>query len=239
VSNPPVMPRYGTPNLELLRRWVALAPEADGPFWAINLMRYRERAEYADGRPSTLSGREADDAYLPLGPLAAVGAVPLFAADVIAQPAGQPLFERVGIVRYPSRAKFLEMQTREDFRELHAHKDAGMDFTIVFSAHPREINGSHDGADYILRLRRFAPGAAAEAWQGSDSALVAGFDVEGVIIGDERTWDDARFDVVRDEQQLARMLDTAGTQEQIALLLGPPQPDKLAGSLAQQELAGR
>ncbi len=238
MSNP-IMPRYGTPNLELLRRWIALAPEHDGPFWAINLMRYRERAEYADGRPSTLSGRQADDAYLPLGPLAAVGAVPVFAADVVGQPAGQPLFERVGIVHYPSRASFLEMQTREDFQELHAHKDAGMDFTIVFSAHPREINGSHEAGDYILRVRRLEPGAAPEASEGSDSALVARFDVEGVIVGDERTWDDARFDVVGDERQLARLLDPAGAQEQIALLLGPPQLDQLAGSLAQQELAGR
>jgi hypothetical protein len=131
------------------------------------------------------------------------------------------------------------MQSREDFQELHAHKDAGMDFTIVFSAHPREINGSHQAGNYMLRLRRFEPGAAAQAPERSDSAFVASFEVEGVIVGDERTWDDARFDVVGDERQLARLLDPAGAQEQIALLLGPPQLDQLAGSLAQQQLAGR
>ena len=51
-----------------------------------------------------------DDAYAPFGPLEAIGALPAFAADVVAQPVGEPGFHRIGIVRYPSRAKFFEMQ---------------------------------------------------------------------------------------------------------------------------------
>ncbi len=105
-------PRYGEVNTELARRWLALPPELDGPFLAVNLMRYRPRAEYADGRETDLTGREADDAYVPLGPLTAVGAQLILAADVAAQPAGGPEFHRVGIVRYPTRASFMEMQAR-------------------------------------------------------------------------------------------------------------------------------
>jgi hypothetical protein len=80
--------RYGIPNGEMLRGWLRLAAEDDGPFWALNLMRYRELADYADGRESTLTGREADDAYAPLGPLEAIGAVPVFLGDVADQAAG-------------------------------------------------------------------------------------------------------------------------------------------------------
>ena len=66
--------RYGTPNWEMMSRWLQLSADDDGPFWALNLMRYRELAEYADGRESAMTGREADDAYAPLGPLEAIGA---------------------------------------------------------------------------------------------------------------------------------------------------------------------
>lgn len=224
----PILPRYGTPNAEMLRDWLALAPEQDGPFWALNLMRYRERAEYADGRPSTLSGREADDAYTPLGPLAAIGAALVFAADVLAQPAGEPRFERVGIVRYPSRASFLEMQLREDFQELHAHKDAGMEFTIVLSTHPREHSPTALEGDYLLRLRRFAPGAAPEQPPPEGVLAVTSLAVEGVIVGDERSWDDARIDLLTEPDALPSLLELDGAREQIAMLLARPQLDRLA-----------
>ena len=42
-------PGYGTPNWEMLQRWLALPAEDDGPFWALNLMKYRAVAAYADG----------------------------------------------------------------------------------------------------------------------------------------------------------------------------------------------
>ena len=41
--------------------------------WALNLMKYRERAEYADGRESSISGMEADDEYAPHEHLRKVG----------------------------------------------------------------------------------------------------------------------------------------------------------------------
>lgn len=157
--------RYGTPNWQMLSRWLQLAAEDDGPFWALNLMRYRERAEYADGRQSALTGREADDAYAPLGPLDAIGAVPAFLGDVGHQALGTPGWDRVGIVRYPSRAGFFAMQRRQDFQELHEHKDAGMEFTIVLSCLPAvgapraaRSTGAEEGAVVLTVLRQ--PGGA-------------------------------------------------------------------------------
>ncbi len=63
-------PRYGTIDREYGMRLATTPPDDDGPVWMVNLMNYREVAEYADGRESTISGREADDLYAPLGPLA-------------------------------------------------------------------------------------------------------------------------------------------------------------------------
>jgi len=138
--------RYGTPNLALIARWMELPPDLDGAFWALNLMRYRAVADYADGRATTLSGREADDMYAPLGPLEGVGAHPALLADVTDQRIGTPTWDRVGIVRYPSRASFFAMQQRDDFRELHAHKDAGMEFTIVLACLPVAGSGATEAS---------------------------------------------------------------------------------------------
>ena len=33
-----------------IRGWAMMDEAADGPFWALNLMKYRDVAEYADGR---------------------------------------------------------------------------------------------------------------------------------------------------------------------------------------------
>ena len=99
----PTAPSYGEPNWDLVGRWLHLPPEEDGPFWALNLMRYREKAVYADGSDRGLSGQEADDAYAPLGPLGAVGAMVAFHGEVTDQTLGEPAWDRIGIVRYPTR----------------------------------------------------------------------------------------------------------------------------------------
>jgi len=192
--------RYGAPNLELIARWMQLPPGQDGAFWALNLMRYRAVADYADGRATTLSGREADDLYAPLGPLEGVGAMPALLCDVTEQRVGTPTWDRVGIVRYPSRAAFFAMQQREDFRELHAHKDAGMEFTIVLAClpAPAATEAADDDGALVLTIER-ADGPSQRPGHAGIVPVLA-FEVEGVIVGDERTWTSARFDRVRDDE---------------------------------------
>ena len=68
-------PRYGTVDRDYGMRLATTPPNEDGPVWMVNLMKYREVADYADGRESAISGREADDLYTPRESLAAVGAV--------------------------------------------------------------------------------------------------------------------------------------------------------------------
>lgn len=145
------MPGYGQIDHDYAARLAGTPPVDDGPVWMVNLMHYKDRASYADGRPSTLSGRQADDRYTPLGPLAAVGAEIVFAADVEDQFMGEaPRWDRVAVVRYPTRASFIGMQQRDDFRKAHEHKEAGMAETIVIAGQPLdfpEIEQPPDWAD--------------------------------------------------------------------------------------------
>ena len=50
---------YGTPNHEYLATW--FERQDDRPFWALNLMKYRERAIGKDGTEQDRSGLEADN----------------------------------------------------------------------------------------------------------------------------------------------------------------------------------
>jgi hypothetical protein len=133
-------PRYGTVDREYGMRLAATPPDEDGPVWMVNLMKYREVADYADGRESTISGRDADDLYAPTDTLAAIGAEVAFFGDVDQQLLGDaPVWDRVGVVKYPTRRSFIEMQSRPDFQRKHAHKEAGMAETIVIGCQPFDL----------------------------------------------------------------------------------------------------
>ncbi len=129
--------RYGQIDFDYALRLSTTPEEEDGPVWMVNLMRYRHTAEYSDGRESSLSGREADDAYAPLESLAAVGAEVVFFGDVETQLLGDlPPWDRVAVVKYPTRRSFIDMQERKEFKEQHHHKDAGMEATIILGCQP-------------------------------------------------------------------------------------------------------
>lgn len=212
--------RYGTVDLDYAARLAGTPPNDDRPVWMVNLMKYREVAEYSDGRESAISGQEADDRYAPIGPLAAVGAEIVFLATVESQPLGdEPTWDRVAVVQYPSGRAFVEMQEREDFRALHVHKDAGMEQTIVMGCRPignpalpadapawSEVPhppSAEDGPVVVLHVLQFAAGRRDEMTSYQDAAgavavphgiRIAGwFAVDGTIIGDGRAWDEVRF----------------------------------------------
>ena len=143
--------RYGRVDSDYAMKLATTLPGDDGPVWMVNLMKYRDVAEYADGRESTISGREADDRYTPLGPLAAIGADLVFAGEVDQQLLGDsPIWDRVGVVKYPTRRSFIEMQSRPDFQELHAHKDAGMAQTFVIGCQPIDVPTAPDGTAPVV-----------------------------------------------------------------------------------------
>ena len=131
------VPRYGIIDEGYGMRLATTPVAEDGPVWMVNLMKYREVADYADGRESTVTGQEADDLYTPLDSLAAVGAAPVFFGDVDEQLLGDgTVWDRIGVVKYPTRKSFIDMQSLPSFRESHHHKEAGMESTIVMGTQP-------------------------------------------------------------------------------------------------------
>ena len=138
-------PRYGLVDREYGIRLATTSPSDDGPVWMVNLMKYREVADYVDGRKTTISGQEADDLYSPIDSLTAVGAEIVFLGDVDQQLLGDnTVWDRIAVVKYPTRRSFIEMQSRSEFQESHKHKDAGMDKSIVMGCQPLTIPRASD-----------------------------------------------------------------------------------------------
>jgi hypothetical protein len=214
--------RYGAINRELIGRWLKMDEADDGPFWALNLMKYREVADYDDGR-APVSGREADDTYAPLDSLAAIGAQAVFLADVVRMTAGDgTAWDRIGIVRYPSRRAFFAMQQRDEFKKSHVHKDAGMEFTIVMSCLPVLPFGGEVERRPFVELRVSGDVAGPNSGEGT-------FDVEGVIVGDERTWRRATFRWL-DAEPAAHTAATSDDRGQYCMILRPSN-DRLTRSV--------
>jgi hypothetical protein len=228
-------PRYGTLNWEMLKSWFEVTPEDDGQFWAVNLMKYHPIADYSDGRETTLTGEQADDEYAPIEILEDLGAVVAFGARVTTQHAGDPQWDRIAVVRYPSRAEFFDMQRRPDFIERHAHKDAGMDFTIVVSADADPLPAdpaSEDAGELVMTVRNLQdPTSPSPTVEGV--APVARFEVEGAIVGDERVWHEVRFDRVAEGAIEAHLAAGTGS-EQVVVALDTPLFDVLTDSIASR-----
>ena len=102
----------------------------DVPFLAVNLIKFKEKAEYADGRETDLTGREAYAIYSDevLGHLAKVGAKPIFGGEVNRLILGEveELWDVVAVVRYPSRKAMFNMATSDEYRESEKHRTAGL-----------------------------------------------------------------------------------------------------------------
>lgn len=177
-------------------------PEEDGPFWMINLIKYREKADYADGRETELTGREADALYAPQEFLEAIGAVIEFVGDVddtLISPDGVE-WEQIAIVRYPSRAKFFELVRNEEFQARAIHKDAGVEKSLVIVSEleetqalpePSVIPNPPTASDppalvtHLLRYREVAmypPGSDEPARSGRDAMALYEAAAAGVAL---------------------------------------------------------
>jgi hypothetical protein len=233
-------PRYGRPNVDYVRTW--FEREDDAPMWALNLMRYRTVASYADGRDDAVTGQEADDRYAPIAPLARVGAFPVVQGRVVDQPiGGEPRWDRVAIARYPRRRAMLDMQQDPEFVERHEHKDAGMESTIVLATFPRpdqpvpapELTALAPDRHHLLQVVTDADAPDLAVGLGGERLGV--FDVEGWILGDGRSFAEARWDVVPTAAAAELAADlgagaVAGHEGSIVVVL-EPEFDHIAAAL--------
>ncbi len=102
----------------------------DGPIFMVNLLKFKDKAVYDDGRPCDLSGREA---YVIYGRavtelLPKFGGRGLFAGDVTFLALGQveELWDEIAIAMYPDRASMVQMSLSEEWRAIAVHRMAGL-----------------------------------------------------------------------------------------------------------------
>ncbi|MDA1073799.1 MAG: DUF1330 domain-containing protein [Proteobacteria bacterium] len=105
-------------------------PGPEGPIYMVNLLKFKPKAEYADGRATDLTGEEA---YAIYGAgvsklLLEVGGAPMFSASVERLMLGEveDLWDKVAIAMYPSRAAMLKMMQMPTMAEIGVHRAAGL-----------------------------------------------------------------------------------------------------------------
>lgn len=229
-------PRYGTLNEAYIGSWFA-REDLGGPMWALNLMKYRPLADYTDGRETILTGQEADDLYMPIGPLTEIGARVALVAPVVHQLVGDcTAWDRIAIAQYPYRKAIVEMNMREDFQELHVHKDAGMESTIVMGTFPIEGEPTPpqvSGADteQLLLLQVVADAAAPDISDGVEATRIGRFEIEGAFMGDGRTFAEARFDLISPAVAAELAARDTTYDEESYVVIADPMIDAVAESL--------
>ena len=102
----------------------------DEPIFMVNLLKFKEKAEYPDKRETDLTGREAYAIYGAevVKHLEKVGGKPVFGSDVIRLMLGEveELWDQVAIAMYPNRKAMLKMISDPDYIESAQHRVAGL-----------------------------------------------------------------------------------------------------------------
>lgn len=119
------------PSDEQLKSFFSRAgTDKDGPVVMVNLLKFREKAAYPDGRDAHLSGQEA---YMRYGAEVAkiisnLGGKMIFGGTVDGLMLGEceELWDQVALVEYPSRAAFLEMVMSPEYHAIEVHREAGL-----------------------------------------------------------------------------------------------------------------
>ena len=107
-----------------------MEPGPKGPIFMINLLKFKDKAEYADGRKTDLTGRQAYQLYGMgvAGLLPEYGGRVFFMADTTFLSLGQveELWDEVAIAVYPDRNALLRMSQSQEWQDLSVHRQAGL-----------------------------------------------------------------------------------------------------------------
>lgn len=107
-----------------------LEPGPDGPIYMVNLLKFKDKAEYEDGRETDLTGEQAYAVYGAAVSklLVKFGGGPMFSATVERLMLGEveELWDKVAIAMYPSRSAMMDMMRSEEMAEISVHRSAGL-----------------------------------------------------------------------------------------------------------------
>ncbi len=133
------------PTAEQLEAFVGVEDDG-GPLVMINLLRYREQADYGDGSSEEpCTGREA---YMRYGAVAGQ-TVTRFGGEVVAggpalasviAPADE-VWDDFVLVRYPTRQAFIEMMSDAEYLKCVHHRSAALADSRLIATRPGDLFG--------------------------------------------------------------------------------------------------
>ena len=112
-----------------------LESDHKGPIRMLNLLKFKEFADYGDGEDKTLSGFEAYMRYAVevVKIINALGGKIVFEGmtNNLVIGDGELEWDSVGIIEYPSIEAFLSMTSSEEYQKIHIHRDAGLEHQLL------------------------------------------------------------------------------------------------------------
>ena len=127
-----------TPNIEQFQQLAASTDK--GPVVMINLLKFRA-LDNGDGVSGVEEYRRYGDVALEM--IEHQGGRVLWAGtgdQVLIGDPGQD-WDAVLLVEYPSRAAFIEMVSRPEYLEAHAHRERALERTVVIACTPAPFDG--------------------------------------------------------------------------------------------------
>lgn len=107
-----------------------LEDDSEVPISMINLLKFKEKAEYEDGRDTNLTGEQAYAIYGQevVEHLKKVGGELIFGGSINRLMLGEveELWDKAFIAKYPSKKAMLKMITDPDYLESNKHRIAGL-----------------------------------------------------------------------------------------------------------------
>ena len=116
------------PNKEQIKGF--MEPASEEPICMINLLKFKEKAEYEDGRDTDLTGREAyalyEEGVKKL--LQEIGGGIGFEGDVERLALGEveELWDVVGLAVWPSRGAMFKVMQSPEMQAISVHRSAGL-----------------------------------------------------------------------------------------------------------------
>ena len=102
-----------------------------GPISMVNLLKYKEKAVYEDGRNTNLTGKEAYQLYAAevIDFVEKYGGEFVFGGSVSRLMLGEveEMWDAVAIAKYPSRKAMMDMTMDPGYQKIHVHREAGLE----------------------------------------------------------------------------------------------------------------
>jgi len=132
------------PSAAQIEKVVADSATITGPIRMINLLKFREEADYGDTADPAVSGKSTGaQAYarygeVAMGQVQSVGGSQFYAglADMTVIGPESESWDLVAIVEYPSRAAFLKMVSQPEYQACVYHRAAGLADTRLIMTTP-------------------------------------------------------------------------------------------------------